>query len=182
VPCSGSPESASDSPYIAYECLLWNDRFAVSSNGAHTRPIFEKLKTGHTPRDAVVSVLVGLDREFDANDTPRICGLFDLISNTLWLGSVIKTAIGVLPIEVMQGQMAFVTTYGFPLPLTGQIDPAFTAGNASGACHHIMGSSIFATFKSPICSAAAMAGVAGIEVATKNVEATETSSPPDRWM
>jgi len=28
-----SAVAASDSPYIAYECLIWNSRFAVVSNG-----------------------------------------------------------------------------------------------------------------------------------------------------
>jgi hypothetical protein len=42
---AGSADAVSDSPYIAYECLIWNSRFAVVSNGTHTRPIYERRPT-----------------------------------------------------------------------------------------------------------------------------------------
>jgi IMP cyclohydrolase len=174
VPRPGSPDAASASPYIAYECLLWNERFAVASNGTHTRPIFERLKAGHTPRDAMVSVLAGLDREYDGYDTPRLCGLFDRSTDTLWLGSVTATSLAVMPVEVGPGQMAYVTTYGFPLPLTGQTDPDFMAEDAKGACQHITGSSVFADFEKPICAAAAVPGREGIAVAILNVEVSRS--------
>ena len=107
------PESAdagSDSPYIAYECLVWNERFAVISNGTHTRPIYERLRAGNSSRDSIISVLVGLDREFDQHDTPRICGLIDLAEDRLWLGSITATSIVVTPVDVPDGQMAYITT------------------------------------------------------------------------
>lgn len=170
VPRPGSPDAGSDSPYIAYECLIWNERFAVVSNGTHTRPIFERLKAGNTPRDAMLGVLAGLDREFDEHDTPRICGLFDTQNDTLWLGSVTASALAVGPVQVKPGQMAYVTTYGFPLPASGQMDFAFGAMQADEICRHVTQSSIFADFEKPICAAAAMAGTAGFAVATLNVE------------
>lgn len=170
VPRPGSPDAGSDSPYIAYECLVWNERFAVASNGSHTRSIFERLKAGNTPRDAMLSVLAGLDREFDEHDTPRICGLFDALNDTLWLGSVMATALAVGPVQVKPGQMAYVTTYGFPLPAAGQVDFAFGAMEAKEICRHVTQSSVFADFEKPICAAAAIAGPAAFEVATLNVE------------
>ena len=165
----GSPDAASDSPYIAYECLVWDDRFVVASNGTHTRPIFEQLKAGFAPRDALVGVLSGLDREFDDYDTPRICGLFDTLTDTLWLGSVTATALAVMPINVQCGQLAYVTTYEFPLPRRDQADDDFRPMSAQEACGHLVGSSVFADFERPICAASAVATKQGFEVATLDV-------------
>lgn len=171
VPRAGSPDAASSSPYIAYECLVWNERFAVASNGTHTRPIFERLKAGHAPRDAVLGVLAGLDREFDEHDTPRICGAADLGSDTLWLGTVTATALAVVPVTAEPGRMAFVATYGLPMPWPGQIDPAFGAMDAQEACRHVVRSSVFAGFEHPVCAAAAVGDENGFEVATLDVGA-----------
>lgn len=156
----GSTDAASDSPYIAYECLVWNERFAVVSNGTHTRPIFERLKAGNTPRDAIVSVLVGLDREFDQHDTPRICGMIDLVEDRLWLGSVTATSLAVIPVDLAVGQMAYITTYEFPLPRSEQTDIAFHADSADDTCWHVIGGSVFSGFEFPICAAACIGGAA----------------------
>ncbi|GLQ55758.1 IMP cyclohydrolase [Devosia nitrariae] len=167
----GSADAVSDSPYIAYECVLWNERYSVVSNGTHTRPIYERLKSGNDPRDAILSVLIGLDREFDQYDTPRICGLIDRAENRLWLGSVTATSLVVMPVEASSGQMASITTYEFPLPQKGQIDPDFNETKAIDVCHHITASSVFSDFEKPICAAASVATSAGVEVATLNVSA-----------
>jgi IMP cyclohydrolase len=162
----GSADAASDSPYIAYECLIWNSRFAVVSNGTHTRPIFERLKAGNDPRDAIVSVLVGLDREFDQHDTPRICGLVDLAENKLWLGSITATSLSVMPIEVRYGHLAYITTYEFPQPRAEQIDADFDAADPEIVCRHLTNASVFSQFEKPVCAAAWIGSASGIEVAT----------------
>jgi len=162
----GSTDAASDSPYIAYECLIWNSRFAAVGNGNHTRPIYERLKAGNDPRDAIASVLIGLDREFDQHDTPRICGLVDLAENKLWLGSITATSLSILPIEVQRGQLAYITTYGFPLPRIEQVDTDFDAADPKAVCRHIMDSSVFSTFEKPVCAASWVASSSGFEVAT----------------
>ena len=118
----------------------------------------------------MASVFVGLDREYDEYDTPRICGLFGMVANTFWLGSITSTAIAVIPVGVESGQMAYVTTYGFPLPLMGQVDPDFTAGDADATCRHLTRCSVFARFEKPICAAAAMIGIGGVELPTLNIE------------
>lgn len=169
VPRAGSQDAVSDSPYIAYECLVWNERFAVVSNGTHTRPIFERLKAGNCPRDAMVSVLAGLDREFDEHDTPRICGLVDIAKDRLWLGSVTATSLAVRPVDVARGQMTYITTYGFPLPLDEQADTAFQAASADDVCRHLTFSSVFSQFEKPICAAACLETTDGFEAATFNV-------------
>lgn len=169
VPRVGSPDAASQSPYIAYEALIWDERVAVVSNGTHTRPIFEQLRSGNATRDAISSVLVGLDREFDEYDTPRICGVLDMATDTLWLGSITATAVAVMPIKVENGQMAYITTYSFPLPSPSQVDAVFMPTKAAEICQHIVEGSIFAGFSKPICSAALIALGSGVDVETLNV-------------
>ncbi|MDF0663346.1 IMP cyclohydrolase [Rhizobium sp. BC49] len=163
-----SADAASDSPYIAYECLIWNDHFAVVSNGTHTRPIYERLKAGNAPRDAIASVLVGLDREFDQHDTPRICGLVDLAESRLWLGSVTATSLSVMPIEIEPGQLAYITTYAFPLPRVEQIDSDFGAAEPIAICRHITDASVFSEFEKPICATSWIASATGHQSATLN--------------
>ncbi|TBG96003.1 IMP cyclohydrolase [Rhizobium leguminosarum] len=166
VPRAGSADAASDSPYIAYECLVWNERFGVVSNGTHTRPIFERLKAANTVRDATVSVLAGLDREFDQHDTPRICGVIDLVEDRMWLGSITATGLTVMPIHVADGQMAYVTTYEFPMPSREQVDTLFDAENAQKSCEYIITRSVFAAFDKPICATSLVASGTTIDVAT----------------
>lgn len=141
--------------------MVWDGRFTVVSNGTHTRPIFERLKAGHSPRDAMAGVLMGLDREFDQHDTPRICGVFDAASDSLWLGSITATSLALMPLTVAAGQMAYVTTYERPLPSSSQVDGAFDPQRAAGICQHVVGGSIFADFDKAICAAATVIQIGG---------------------
>jgi IMP cyclohydrolase len=166
----GSADAASDSPYIAYECLVWNERFAVVSNGTHTRPIYERLKAGNASRDAMAGVLMGLDREFDQHDTPRICGLIDRAEDKLWLGSVTATSLAVMPVNVAEGQMAYITTYEFPLPCGEQTDTRFHVQDASEVCRHIIAGSVFNGFERPVCAAACVSTPKGCEIAVLHAD------------
>lgn len=171
VPKEGSRDAASESPYIAYECVVWDERFVVVSNGTQTRPIFERLAAGNAPRDAIASVLIGLDREFDEHDTPRICGVLDLTQDGLWLGSVTSHSFHVLPLIPKPGQMAYVTTYEFPHPAHGQHDDAFVAEDANEVCQHVIGQSVFAGFELPVCATAAVVTAEGVLTAVLNPSA-----------
>jgi IMP cyclohydrolase len=173
----GSADAESDSPYIAYECLLWNNRFAVVSNGTHTRPIYERLNAGNRPRDAIASVLVDLDREFDEHDTPRICGLVDLSENKLWLGSITATSLSVMPMEVEPGQLAYISTYEFPLPRVEQIDREFEAADPDAICRHITCGPVFSQFESPVCSASWIGFGSRSDASTLN---SQSKDGPDR--
>ncbi len=168
VPRAGSADAASESPYIAYECLLWSERYVVASNGTQTRPIFERLKAGNSIRDALVAVLAGLDREFDAYDTPRICAVGDRTSGAIYLGSVCADALSVIPVDVSAGEMAYISTYGGPLPGGGQIDTAFTATTAAKTCDHVIGGSLFARFERPVCATALLCLGNDMDVAVLN--------------
>lgn len=114
----------------------------------------------------MVSVLVGLDREFDQHDTPRICGMVDLVEDRLWLGSVTATSLAVMPVDVAAGQMAYITTYEFPLPRSEQTDNAFHGDSADDTCRHVIGGSVFSGFERPICATACTGGTTlGFETA-----------------
>jgi len=168
VPKDGSRDAASDSPYITYECLVWDERFVVVSNGTHTRPIFERLKAGNAPRDAIASVLMGLDREFDEHDTPRICGTLDLMQDRLWLGSVTAQSFHVVPMAAGPGQLAYITTYEFPLPRTKQVDQDLDAVDPNAVCSHIIRESVFSQFENPVCAASWIGSASGHKTATLN--------------
>jgi len=168
VPREGSTDAASESPYIAYECLLWNDRYAVASNGTQTRPIFERLKAGNAIRDALIAVLAGLDREFDTLDTPRICAVADRMDGTLHIGSISADALSVMPVTVRAGEMAYVSTYGGPMPCREQIDTAFSATDAAETCRHLIGGSLFSGFEKPVCAVALISGADAPEIAVLN--------------
>jgi IMP cyclohydrolase len=92
-----------------------------------------------------------------------------MVADAVWLGSITATALAVMPITVMAGQMAYITTYNFPLPSPSQIDPAFISVRAAEVCQHAVEGSIFANIDKPICATAAMAREGGIEVATLNI-------------
>ena len=166
VPKAGTPDAVSDSPYIAYECLVWDEKHVVVSNGTHTRPIFERLRVSGSVRDAIISVLVGLDREFDAHDTPRICGVVDIAEDRLWLGSITADAISVRPVDVAAGQCRYISTYEFPLVDAEQIDPEFNVESASSISTHMMGGSVFGRFNRPVCAVGAVVTPAGVEAHT----------------
>lgn len=168
VPKDGSRDAASDSPYITYECLVWDERFVVVSNGTHTRPIFERLKAGNAPRDAIASVLMGLDREFDEHDTPRICGTLDLMQDRLWLGSVTAQSFHVVPMAAGPGQLAYITTFEFPHPSRDQLDPSFAVHDSDQVCQHMMGNSVFSRFDQPVCATAAVVTSDGTAVSVLN--------------
>ena len=115
-----------------------------------------------------MSVLVGLDREFDEHDTPRICGLVDLTENKLWLGSITATSLSIIPIEARAGQLAYITTYEYPLPSAEQIDHDLDAVDPNAVCSQMTRGSIFSQFENPVCAASWIGSASGHKTATLN--------------
>ena len=72
VPRPGAEQDIQKNPYIAYNAIRIDENWAVATNGTHTDPIFEKLRAGIGPREALSMVLLALDYEKDAYSTPRI--------------------------------------------------------------------------------------------------------------
>lgn len=96
--------------YVTYNCCRYDERTCVVSNGAHTDPIFEKCTRGMSPRDAIASVLLGMDREFDGHDTPRIALYASAVSPQIYFGVVTSTTLQVEEVELPTNQIALLTT------------------------------------------------------------------------
>lgn len=86
IPKKGHHEDIYQNPYISYNCVRSNERYAVVANGTHTDPIFEKLLAGMNIRDAIGSVLLAMDYEHDELSTPRIVAITDKITDSCALG------------------------------------------------------------------------------------------------
>ena len=92
--------------------------------------------------------------------------MIDLVEDRLWLGSVTATSLAVIPIAMAAGQMAYITTYEFPLPRSEQTDIAFHSDSADDTCRHVIGGSVFSGFERPICATACIGGMTlGFETA-----------------
>jgi IMP cyclohydrolase len=96
--------------YVTYNCCRYDERTCVVSNGAHTDPIFEKAARGMSPRDALASVLLGMDREFDGHDTPRIALHASAGSRSVCFGVVTSKALQIEEVELANNQLALLST------------------------------------------------------------------------
>ena len=61
LPAEGFESDIYRSPYISYNCLRHNQRYAVVGNGTQADPVFEKLEAGMSMRDSLIAVLFGMD-------------------------------------------------------------------------------------------------------------------------
>jgi IMP cyclohydrolase len=99
-----------ENPYVTYNCCRKNETLCVLSNGAQTDPIFEKCARGQSPRDAIASVLLGMDYEFDGHDTPRIALYASADGGTLYFGIVTKSSLQVERVDPKPGELLLVST------------------------------------------------------------------------
>lgn len=152
----GTADAVSDSPYIKYESILANETCVVASNGSHTLPIFRKLSAGQPARDALANVLLGMDREFDSLDTPRIAAVVDRRTGSVYLASVTKSDLSVVRVDPQPGQFYLVATYGYDLPMRAPVDVLDGISSAEGLCRFLMSGAGFRDFDLPVSSAAAI--------------------------
>ena len=171
VPKEGHEGDVFKNPYIAYNCLRLVGDFAVATNGSHTDPVAEKLETGMTMRDALVSVLYGMDFEHDQLDTPRIAAIVDKKTNKGALGIVRRDAILVKDIELKAGEAFYIATYEHNEPSAEYYDAAFDANSAEEACDYMLGKGVFAELERPVTAACAIETEAGFDVFFKDAEA-----------
>lgn len=171
VPKEGHEGDVFKNPYIAYNCLRLVGDFAVATNGSHTDPVAEKLETGMTMRDALVSVLYGMDFEHDQLDTPRIAAIVDKKTGKGALGIVRRDAILVKDIELKAGEAFYIATYEHNEPSASYYDAAFDAKTAEDACDYMLGKGVFADLERPVSAACAIETEAGYDVFFKDAEA-----------
>ena len=172
VPKQGSAEAVSDNPYIAYECLLWNEDYVVAGNGSHTRVLFDRLLGGGPLRDIAATVLLAMDREFDQNDTPRIATILHRPSATLLMASVTARSLSVVPWQAKPGLVGYLATNGYAVPNPSSTLAIPARGAAAALCRQMISGPGFADFEHPVCAAAAIIDAnSALDVAVLNVAA-----------
>jgi IMP cyclohydrolase len=169
VPREGFETDIYKNPYIAYNCLRVGEAYAVTGNGTHVDPIFEKLNSGMRMRDAVVSVLFGMDYEHDQLATPRIVAIVHKEGRRCILGIVRRDALLVQELVVKQGEAYYVATYEHNSPSESYRDDRFDVATTEEACDYILGKGVFANFERPISAACAIEAEKGFLVGHKDV-------------
>jgi IMP cyclohydrolase len=169
VPKEGFEQDIFRNPYITYNCLRTNRRYAVVGNGTQTDPIFEKLTGGMSVRDVIASVLFGLDYEHDHLKTPRIAAVIDLESRSGYLGIIRHDAILVRSFNLKAGEAFYLATYDQDYPDERFHDENFDVSDAAEACEYILGKGVFESLELPVSAACAMENGAGFEMAYKDV-------------
>ena len=168
LPKEGYEEDIFKNPYIAYNCLrLVGNRYVVIGNGSHTDPIAEKLDINTSMRDALISVLFGMDYEHDAYKTPRIAAIIDKESSRGYLSIVKENDFVVREIEMQKGEAFYIATYEHCLPSKDYYDNQFDVSDVDSACNYILGEGVFADLKFPITAVTAMETDKGFDVAFK---------------
>lgn len=156
VPKQGFETDVYTNPYIAYTCLRVSGEYAVVGNGTHVDPVIEKLDTGMRMRDAIVSVLYGMDYEHDQLDTPRIVAVVNKHKRQCLVGIIRRDALLVQEMPVSAGQACYIATYEHTAPHERYRDEQFDATSAEDACAYILGKGVFATLDRPISAACAL--------------------------
>jgi IMP cyclohydrolase len=170
VPKEGFEKDIFRNPYITYNCLRMNRRYAVAANGTQTGPIIEKLDTGMSARDALSSVLFGLDYEHDHLKTPRIAAVIDIETRTGLLAIVRSDALLVRAFTPKPGEAFYVATYEQDYPDDKFRDDNFQVNNAAEACDYVLGKGVFGSLELPVSAACAIESSAGFQIANKNIK------------
>jgi IMP cyclohydrolase len=170
VPKEGFEKDIYRNPYITYNCLRITPGHAVVANGIQTDPIIEKLAGGMDARDAIISVLFGLDYEHDQFNTPRIAAVIDLQTRLGTLGTVRKDALLVRSFKIKEGEAYYVATYQQDAPDEQFKDIKFDITTAGEGCDYVLGKGVFESLELPISAACALENGSGFEIAHKNLK------------
>jgi IMP cyclohydrolase len=162
-------------PYITYNCLRYNCEFCVVANGVQSDFIFEKLAGGMPARDALMSVLCGLDYEHDELKTPRISAVVDRNNRTVTFGIIRHDALLVRTFTLQAGVIFYLATYNHDYPDEKFQDNNFDVKSAEEACDYILGEGIFASLELPVSAASAYEKATGFEIAFKNLALSHDS-------
>lgn len=169
VPKEGFESDIRNNPFTNYNCLRLVGDYAVVGNGTQTDPLAEKLETGMRMRDALITVLYGMDYEHDQYNTPRIVAVADLKSRFCALGIVRDDALLVQELEVGQGQAFYVATYEHNYPGEDFYDSEFHVTDAEEACDYVLGQGVFSDLERPISAVCAFETDTGFSVKYKDV-------------
>jgi IMP cyclohydrolase len=170
VPKEGFEKDIYKNPYISYNCLRVTGNYAVVANGTHTDPIAEKLEGGMSMRDAMITVLHGMDYEHDSYNTPRITAAVDLENRLGALGIVRHDAFLVKYFTLREGEAFYVATYEHNSPSEQFTDSNFHISSVHEACYYILGRGVFANLERPISAACALEDHGGFSIGFKDMD------------
>jgi IMP cyclohydrolase len=165
VPRPGHEGDLQKNPYIAYNCVRIAGELAVASNGSHTDPIAEKLVLGVPARDALASVLLALDYEKDALQTPRIAAVVPREGDVGWLAIVRHDALVVKAVALEPGRASYLATYEHDDVRDAQT-VEFDATDAEACARYAALGGAFAALEKPVTSGAALASSRGFRLGT----------------
>jgi IMP cyclohydrolase len=169
VPKEGFESDIYKNPYISYNCLRIVENYAIVSNGSHTDPIAEKLASGMRMRDAMISVLSGLDYEHDNLQTPRIAAIIDKRSKYCALGIVRSDALLIKEVNLEKGEINYLATYEHNYPDKKFCDNGFNISSSEEACDYILGKGVFSSLERPIVAGCAIEDRTSFAIAIKEV-------------
>jgi IMP cyclohydrolase len=170
VPKEGFESDINKNPYISYNCLRIVDTFAIVSNGSHTDPIAEKLASGMRMKDAMISVLSGVDYEHDDLRTPRIAAIIDIRSRICALGTIRSDALLIEEINLEKGEINYLTTYAHDYPDKKFGDNGFNISSSEEACDYILGKGVFTVLERPIVAGCAIEDHTSFTMAVKEAK------------
>jgi len=154
VPVEGSESDLLKSQFISYNCVQLSNRHAVVTNGSHTDLIFDKLKSGISIRDSLISVLSGMDYEHDQLNTPRIALVFNIETKDVFFGTIREDGIWVQKVNLKNGQAFYLATYEQQFFSGRCFDEGFDVSDENEACDYILYKGVFADLEKPILSVA----------------------------
>lgn len=172
LPAEGHHNDIYTSPYISYNCLRHNARYAVVGNGTQADPIFEKLESGYSMRDALASVLLAMDYEHDDYSTPRIAAIIDKDTRKAALGVVRADGIESQVFSLEPGQYRYVSTYERNQLSRENEGFGFDASDVEAAANFIMSKGHFEHYTNAVSSAAAFESLDGFDIHSSNPRAT----------
>jgi len=119
-------------------------------------------------RDAIISVLHGMDYEHDQLNTPRITAVVNRQNRMCALGVIRRDALMVQERAVKEGEAYYVATYEHNSPSERYRADRFDVATVEEACGYILGESVFADLERPISAACAMETDKGFAVGFKD--------------
>lgn len=168
VPKPGHEGDIFKNPYIAYNCVRIEGKYAIVTNGSHTDPVAEKIAAGMSMRDALCVATFAMDYEHDHLNTPRISAIIDLESRKGYLGTIRHDAMHVKEITLEPGQAFYVATYEHNEPCEKYFDADVEVTSADEACDYILGKGVFAELERPITAAAVIEDGEGFTISVKD--------------
>ncbi|MFC1533638.1 IMP cyclohydrolase [Thermodesulfobacteriota bacterium] len=177
IPKEGFEVDLRKNPYISYNCLRITKDYAVVGNGSHTDPIAERLDSGMNRRDALITVLFGLDYEHDDYRTPRIAAIADRgnMAGTLGIGR--HNALLIKDVDIKECEAFYIATYEHNYPSDKFCDREFQATTVEEACDYILRKGVFADLERPILAACAIETDTSFSIGYKDLETCELTIP-----